>query len=291
MEMVLIFTFCLILAGTDAVTTVTGYRGRSVQIKCPYTSEYEKNNKFLCRGKCPSVGNRDIPVQSGSPAKDSRFSLYDDTTAKVFTVTITDLRPEDEGTYWCGIDQTWHDKITEILLLVKTDFPSISTVSHTTHSTYTTDDTYTTHTTHSTSTHSMSPSVNAKNTPSTTGFPTSILIITVSVVLVLILFALILTVTLQRKKKTRGSETVTQSPRETNEDYENDQNVHPVKGRENVTLSESVYQSLNPATNQSDSVYQGLSLTNNQSDSVYQSLNLTNNQSDSVYQTLTVTSN
>ncbi|XP_053333073.1 CMRF35-like molecule 9 [Clarias gariepinus] len=271
MEMVLIFTFCLILVGTDAVTTVTGYRGRSVQIKCPYTSGYEKNNKYLCKGKCPYVGYRDVPVQSGSSAKDSRFSLYDDTTAKVFTVNITDLRPEDEGTYWCGIDQTGRDKFTEILLLVKTD------------------DTYITHITHFTLTHSMSPSVHAENTPSTTGFPTSILIITVSVVL--ILFALILTVTLQRKKKTRGSETVTQSPRETNEDYENNQNVHPVNGRENVTLSESVYQSLNPATNQSDSVYQGLNLTNNQSDSVYQSLNLTNNQSDSVYQTLTVTSN
>ncbi|KAM9454150.1 CMRF35-like molecule 9 [Clarias gariepinus] len=251
MEMVLIFTFCLILAGTDAVTTVTGYRGRSVQIKCPYTSGYEKNNKFLCRGKCPYVGYRDVPVQSGSPAKDSRFSLYDDTTAKVFTVTITDLRPEDKGTYWCGIDQTGYDIYTEILLLVKTA-----------------------------STHSRSPSVHAENTHSTTdnplndvnhpnytsssqGFPTSILIITVSVVLVLILFALILTVTLQRKKKTGGSETVIESPKETNEDYENDQNVLPVKEKENVTSSVSVYQSLNPTTNQSDSVYQTLTVSSN----------------------------
>ncbi|XP_053333566.1 CMRF35-like molecule 3 [Clarias gariepinus] len=214
-------------SGTDAVTTVTGYRGRSVQIKCPYTSGYEKNNKFLCRGKCPYVGYRDVPVQSGSPAKDSRFSLYDDTTAKVFTVTITDLRPEDKGTYWCGIDQTGYDIYTEILLLVKTDNLTSSTVSH------------------------------------TTRFPTSILIITVSVVLVLILFALILTVTLQRKKKTGGSETVIESPKETNEDYENDQNVLPVKEKENVTSSVSVYQSLNPTTNQSDSVYQTLTVSSN----------------------------
>ncbi|XP_053332710.1 CMRF35-like molecule 7 [Clarias gariepinus] len=274
MEMVLIFTFCLILAGTDAVTTVTGYRGRSVQIKCNYTTGYEKNNKFLCRGKCPYVGYRDVPVQSGSPAKDSRFSLYDDTTAKVFTVTITDLRPEDEGTYWCGIDQIGRDIYTEILLLVKPENLTSSTVSHTTHTTFTT------HITHTNSTHSMSPSVHAENTHSTTdnplndanhpnstsssqGFPTSTLIITVSVVLVLILFALILTVTLQRKKKTRGSETMTESPKETNEDYENDQNVRPVKERENVTSSVSVYQSLNPTTNQSDSVYQTLTVSSN----------------------------
>ncbi|XP_053333569.1 CMRF35-like molecule 1 [Clarias gariepinus] len=154
MEMVLIFTFCLILAGTDAVTTVTGYRGRSVQIKCFYTSGHEKSTKYLCRGRCSVVRIKDIPVDSKSPAKDSRFSLYDDTTAKVFTVTITDLRPEDEGTYWCAIEKTWHDIYTEILLLVKTDDPSISTVSHTTHST---------------STHSMSTSVHAEETHSSSG--------------------------------------------------------------------------------------------------------------------------
>ncbi|KAM9454146.1 polymeric immunoglobulin receptor-like [Clarias gariepinus] len=131
MEMVLIFTFCLILAGTDAVTTVTGYRGRSVQIKCSYTSGYENYNKYLCRGKCSTWNHKDVLVQSGSPAKDSRFSLYDDTTAKVFTVTITDLKREDEGTYWCGIEQTGPDKYTEVLLLVKKNVPAPSFVSAT----------------------------------------------------------------------------------------------------------------------------------------------------------------
>ncbi|XP_053333575.1 uncharacterized protein LOC128506983 [Clarias gariepinus] len=154
LEMVLIFTFCVILAGTDAVTTVTGYRGRSVQIKCPYTSGHEQNNKYLCRGNCPTWDLTDVPVQSGSPVKDSRFSLYDDTTAKVFTVTITDLRPEDAGTYWCTIDQKGRDKYTEILLLVKNEVPATTTVSYTTHSTLT---------------HSMSTSVHAERTHSTTG--------------------------------------------------------------------------------------------------------------------------
>ncbi|XP_053332453.1 CMRF35-like molecule 1 [Clarias gariepinus] len=177
MEMVLIFTFCLILAGTDAVTTVTGYRGRSVQIKCPYTSGYENYNKYLCR-------------------------------ARVFTVTITDLRPEDEGTYWCAIEKTWHDKYTEILLLVEKNAPAISTVSDTTH------------TTHSTSTESMSTSLHAESTHLTTAnllndvthptpVPTSheipTVITAVSVVLVLLLLALLLAVVLQRKKKIQGS--------------------------------------------------------------------------------------
>ncbi|XP_053531940.1 CMRF35-like molecule 9 isoform X2 [Ictalurus punctatus] len=198
MEILFIFTFCLIIAGSDAVTTVTGYRGRSVQIKCPYGSGYEEYKKYLCRGKCPRVGYNDVPVRSGSPAKDTRFSLYDDTTAKVFTVTITDLRTEDGNTYWCGIEQTGYDSYTELLLLVKTDDPAITTVSHSTHTTHSAS-------TQSASTHSMSPSVPAEITHSTTEFPTSTAIIAVSVVLVLLLVAFLFAVALQRKKKTQVS--------------------------------------------------------------------------------------
>lgn len=116
----LVHTIIFFPVGTDAVTTVTGHRGRSVQIKCSYESGYEENEKYLCRGKCPLVGYKDIPVRSGSPAEDPRFSLYDDTTAKVFIVTITDLRPEDRRPYWCAIKRTLHDSYTEIQLLVKT---------------------------------------------------------------------------------------------------------------------------------------------------------------------------
>ncbi|KAI5085476.1 CMRF35-like molecule 3, partial [Silurus meridionalis] len=115
------FHFFVLPAGSDAVTTVTGYRGRSVQIKCHYESGFEKNNKYLCRGECPyRPAMKDIPVQSGSPAEDTRFSLYDDTTAKIFTITITDLRAEDANTYWCGIQRPLplRDIYTKLQLLV-----------------------------------------------------------------------------------------------------------------------------------------------------------------------------
>ncbi|XP_060755246.1 CMRF35-like molecule 3 [Neoarius graeffei] len=125
MKILLIFTFCLMIADdTDAVTTITGYRGRSVQIQCPYKPGYEEYKKYLCRGECRILGDKDILVESGSPAKEPRFSLYDDTTAKIFTVTITDLRPEDEGTYWCAIEQlSLLDIYTALRLLVKTANP------------------------------------------------------------------------------------------------------------------------------------------------------------------------
>ncbi|KAL7852135.1 hypothetical protein SRHO_G00179200 [Serrasalmus rhombeus] len=66
--------------------------------------------------------------QSGS-AEDQRFSLDDDTAARVFTITITDLRAEDGGTYWCGVKRPkpLPDLYTEILLLVEQgDPPAVS---------------------------------------------------------------------------------------------------------------------------------------------------------------------
>ncbi|XP_035390619.1 CMRF35-like molecule 1 [Electrophorus electricus] len=101
-------------AVTAAVTTVTGYKGRSVQIRCPYKSGYETHLKYLCRGECYTFQTKDIPVDSKT-AKDKS----DDTAARVFTVTITDLRSVDGGKYWCATEQTLRDDYTEILLVVK----------------------------------------------------------------------------------------------------------------------------------------------------------------------------
>jgi len=102
-----------------ASQTITGYRGERVHIRCSYKSRYESNPKYFCKGEC-NTGNKIIMVKSGSPAKDERFSLTDDTTARVFTVTITDLRTEDQGLYWCAVERSFiTDDYSEIMLLVK----------------------------------------------------------------------------------------------------------------------------------------------------------------------------
>uniref|UniRef100_A0A8C1DLE0 Immunoglobulin domain-containing protein n=1 Tax=Cyprinus carpio carpio TaxID=630221 RepID=A0A8C1DLE0_CYPCA len=118
MCVVLLFfsSICTVVVG--APVTVIGHTGESLNIRCTYESGYESNPKYLCKGEC-NIGNKVIMVKSGSPAEDQRFSLSDDRTARVFTVTITDLRLEDEGQYWCGVKRTGTDVYSEIVLLVK----------------------------------------------------------------------------------------------------------------------------------------------------------------------------
>ncbi|XP_051557811.1 CMRF35-like molecule 1 isoform X2 [Myxocyprinus asiaticus] len=98
----LVLFACMITAvGSDVVgtpTSVFGYRKRRLDIRCLYKFGYETNSKYFCKGEC-FFQNKNIIIESGSPAEDERFSLTDDTTARVVTVSITDLRTEDEGKY------------------------------------------------------------------------------------------------------------------------------------------------------------------------------------------------
>ncbi|XP_052402927.1 CMRF35-like molecule 1 [Carassius gibelio] len=132
------FSMCVVLlvfsnistAVVVAHTPIFGHRGERLDIRCSYESGYESNSKYFCKGEC-IFGFKDIIVKSGSPAEDERFSLTDDTTARVFTVSITDLRTEDEGRYWCGVERTLADVYSEIMLQVKEDKETaeVSTIS------------------------------------------------------------------------------------------------------------------------------------------------------------------
>ncbi|XDV16508.1 hypothetical protein PO909_016191 [Leuciscus waleckii] len=132
LDVLLLFSSICTAVVVGASQTITGYRGERVEIRCSYESGYESYSKYFCKGECPIIGFRNIMVKSGSPAKDERFSLTDDTTARVFTVTITDLRIEDEGQYWCVVDRAYTtDVYSEIVLLVKMDNKTteVSTIS------------------------------------------------------------------------------------------------------------------------------------------------------------------
>ena len=97
---------CAGVHSVESVIEVTGYVGGSALIRCHYDNGYEGYSKYLCRGSCSVMGGKDIPVRteaSQTKAVNGRFSLHDDTTARVFTVTITGLTAKDSGKYWCAI--------------------------------------------------------------------------------------------------------------------------------------------------------------------------------------------
>ncbi len=100
---------------------MTGYSGGGVRIRCKYNKIYKANTKYFCRGQRSKCTNQ-IKTNTKNKWFDSgRFSLYDDTTAAVFTVTIRDLSEQDSGTYYCGTDISWDkDSYTEVNLKVIT---------------------------------------------------------------------------------------------------------------------------------------------------------------------------
>ncbi|KAF4118098.1 hypothetical protein G5714_000149 [Onychostoma macrolepis] len=123
-DKLLIFNLLLLMSvlacETSEILTFTAHERGKVEIRCPYESRYEEKKKYLCRGECLRV-LKDKVVESESAAKDERFSLNDNKSAQIFTVTITDLRTEDRGKYWCGIETGRGnlDDFTQIHLEIK----------------------------------------------------------------------------------------------------------------------------------------------------------------------------
>ncbi|XP_057188558.1 polymeric immunoglobulin receptor-like [Triplophysa rosa] len=126
MKMMLTFTLLMIPGALSF--SVTGYTGGAVTITCPYDRGYTSNEKYFCKGQKPVIPRRgwcsdlirtDVKDKW---VKSERFSLYDDTTTSVFTVTITDLNEDDSDTYQCVVDIVgWTDIYTEVKLTVRED--------------------------------------------------------------------------------------------------------------------------------------------------------------------------
>ncbi|XP_051780487.1 CMRF35-like molecule 3 isoform X1 [Erpetoichthys calabaricus] len=125
MSLTLYFVTCLnavlqVISG-DGVTVVHGIVGGSVTIDCRYEQGFENYEKYLTNFKY-TWNNALIKTKNPNTlVMEGRYSLYDDTSARVFTVTIKELQMSDAGTYWCAVERTLMDDYTEVKLTLHQD--------------------------------------------------------------------------------------------------------------------------------------------------------------------------
>uniref|UniRef100_A0A8C4S0M1 Polymeric immunoglobulin receptor-like n=1 Tax=Erpetoichthys calabaricus TaxID=27687 RepID=A0A8C4S0M1_ERPCA len=96
-----------------------GEEGGSVKIDCRYPQGFGNYQKYLTDNKWKLHNALIRSTKPNTLVTDGRYSLYDNTSARVFTVTIKDLQMSDAGTYWCAVERTLNDDYTEIRLTVQ----------------------------------------------------------------------------------------------------------------------------------------------------------------------------
>uniref|UniRef100_E1BFU3 Uncharacterized protein n=1 Tax=Bos taurus TaxID=9913 RepID=E1BFU3_BOVIN len=92
---------CLSLSGPRRVT---GIVGRSLSVECQYQEEFINNTKYWCKPPCVLSWRMVETTESEREVRRGRVSIRDHPASLTFTVTLENLREEDAGTYWCGID-------------------------------------------------------------------------------------------------------------------------------------------------------------------------------------------
>ncbi|RXN09878.1 polymeric immunoglobulin receptor-like protein [Labeo rohita] len=109
------------VTGVVSFISVTGYSGGGVNITCGYDRKYTENAKYFCKGQYLVCSDLIKTEEKEKWADKGRFSLYDDTSAAVFTVIIRNLSEQDSGTYQCASDLSLSkDSYTEVKLNVLT---------------------------------------------------------------------------------------------------------------------------------------------------------------------------
>ncbi|XP_066572293.1 polymeric immunoglobulin receptor-like isoform X2 [Amia ocellicauda] len=80
--------------------TITGQIGGGVSVQCRYGHPYRGSQKQWCRS-----GDWSSCQTAGSPGTAGHGSVLitDHTAEGLFSVTVSGLRPEDQGWYWCDI--------------------------------------------------------------------------------------------------------------------------------------------------------------------------------------------
>uniref|UniRef100_A0A8C6IDE7 CD300 molecule like family member B n=1 Tax=Mus spicilegus TaxID=10103 RepID=A0A8C6IDE7_MUSSI len=110
--LLLSFPGCLSIQGP---ALVRGPEQGSVTVQCRYSSRWQTNKKWWCRGASWSTC-RVLIRSTGSEkeTKSGRLSIRDNQKNNSFQVTMEMLRQNDTDTYWCGIEKFGTDRGTRV---------------------------------------------------------------------------------------------------------------------------------------------------------------------------------
>ncbi|XP_066516658.1 CMRF35-like molecule 8 [Hoplias malabaricus] len=134
MKILLIFSLYLISAATGGSRRMRGFSGGGVLIKCRYETQYTSNRKYFCKGSRLNCADQIKTDVKNKWIDFKRFSLFDDTSAAVFSVMIRDLTIKDSGLYQCVVGKWLWDSYTPVELEVEEDLEigkRISVTGHT----------------------------------------------------------------------------------------------------------------------------------------------------------------
>ncbi|XP_074502137.1 polymeric immunoglobulin receptor-like [Sebastes fasciatus] len=98
-------SFLLIITGLTGIHSLTVSKvsvkaGDSISIPCLYDSQYMNHVKYLCKGYFWSSCSDAVKTNQQNSGK---FSISDDKSRGIFTVTIKDLTDKDTD-YWCKVE-------------------------------------------------------------------------------------------------------------------------------------------------------------------------------------------
>ncbi|XP_034752375.1 uncharacterized protein LOC117959378 [Etheostoma cragini] len=103
---------------TEAMS-ITGVLGSHVTIKCSHSNAFD-NVKYFCNGACK---NEDVLISSRTNNDlNKKYSIEDE--GNTFYVTISHLKQDDSGIYWCGIERIGLDTYSQVFLTVINENPN-----------------------------------------------------------------------------------------------------------------------------------------------------------------------
>uniref|UniRef100_A0A1A8LZN8 Immunoglobulin domain-containing protein n=1 Tax=Nothobranchius pienaari TaxID=704102 RepID=A0A1A8LZN8_9TELE len=111
MKISLVLLIILLLEGLWEAKAITGEVGNPIEVKCSHTYA-DTNVKYFCKDPCY---DKDVLITSKTISNE-KYTIREE--GNTFYVTIHDLKLEDSGTYWCGIERVGVDTYNKVLLTV-----------------------------------------------------------------------------------------------------------------------------------------------------------------------------